>query len=229
MKGIAGRIAPIAAALGLAAALATAAGPACAAVPTHAMALDSVATMVAEGILAGAPVPPGRPVTLLTPIRGDTLGSLAQRIVGRLRADGREVRLFARPPQNAPTLPPGMAGPPGPDSTSLVLDVRVDGWSVSYVRRIRSFPFGVKGYERLVSMHANANLTDAWNGAVEWARTGSGSYRDRVPKDDLEYVAGGVAGVDPPLPKGSGFRFLEPLIVIGVVTGLVVLFYSNRN
>lgn len=197
-------------------------------VPTHAMALDSVATMVAHGILDGAPVPEGRAVTLLTPIRGDTLGALSQRLVAGLRGEGHDVRLFPRPPERAPTLPPGMS-PPAPDSSTMVLDARVDGWSVTYVRRIRSFPFGVKGYERLVSMHANAFLTDARTGSVAWARTGSGVYRDVVPKSDLAYVSGGVAGIDPAVPKGSGFRFLEPMIVIGVVTGLVVLFYSNRN
>ncbi|MGE5177283.1 MAG: hypothetical protein ACM3JJ_13040 [Hyphomicrobiales bacterium] len=207
---------------------ATAGGTGGAAVPTHAMALDSVAAMAAHGILDGAPIPPGRAITLLTPIRGDTLGALSQRLVEGLQREGRDVRFFPRPPDKAPTLPPGMAAP-GPDSSTLVLDARVDGWSVSYVRRIRSFPFGVKGYERMVAMHANAVLSDASNGTVAWARTGSGVYRDVVPKSDLAYVAGSVSGINPPVPTGSGFRFLEPLIVIGVVTGLVVLFYSNRN
>ncbi|HEX7079148.1 MAG TPA: hypothetical protein VF363_12065 [Candidatus Eisenbacteria bacterium] len=214
--------------------LAVSAGGASAAVarpeaPTHAMVLDSVATTVAGDLLRDAPIPAGRAVTLLTPIRGDTLGALAQRIVQRLKDQGREVRLFTRPAANAPTMPPGMAGVPAPDSSTFALDARVDGWSVSYVRRIRSFPFGVKGYERVVSMHAGATLTDAGTGAVVWVRTGSGILRDVVPKSDLAYVAGGAVGIDPPLPTGSGFRFLEPLIVLGVVTGLVVLFYSNRN
>lgn len=216
-------------ALALVAALATFPRTAGAAeAPTHAAALDSVAAATAAGILVGAAIPEGKPVTVLTPIRGDTLGVLAQRLVTRLRADGRDVRLFARPPAVAPTMPPGAAAP-APDSGSLVLDARVEAWSVSYVRRIRSFPFGVKGYERLVAMRASATLTDAANGSVAWARTGEGAFRDVVPRSDLAYVAGGTAGLDPPLPKGSGFRFLEPLIVIGVVTGLVVLFYSNRN
>lgn len=35
--------------------------------------------------------------------------------------------------------------------------------------------------------------------------------------------------MSPALPRGGGGRLLEPLIVVGVVTGLVVLFYSNRN
>jgi hypothetical protein len=214
-----------------------AAHPAGAFVKTHSVMLDSVAVSVAADLLRGTAT--DRSIVVLVPIPGDSLGVLAQRLLERLRAEGRDVRLRERalqPVGTPPTLPPGMAqaaidsipamaiGPP-----PLELRARVDGAGVAYVRRIRSFPFGVKGYERLVSMRASATFVDPRTGSVLWARSASASATDVVPKRDLAYMAGGSAGFNPPLPQGSGFRLLEPLIVLGVVTGLVVLFYSNRN
>ncbi len=199
---------------------------------THAMMLDSVATIVATDLLRGTVT--GRPVVLLVPIQGDSLGLLEQRLLERLRTDGRDVRIRQRalvlPGIPPPTLPPGIStASPAGDPSVAELHARVDGVGVAYVRRIRSFPFGVKGYERIVSMRASTTLVDPGTGQVLWARSASRSVTDVVAKRDLAYAAGGSEAFDPPLPRGSGLKILEPLIVIGVVAGLVVLFYSNRN
>jgi hypothetical protein len=203
---------------------------------THGMVLDSVAAVVASDLLRDAAVPQGRPVHLAAPIKGDTLGVLAQRLLERLRAQGIAVRLGGgRAAANpAPVEADSGDGSSRADGSARAdapfeLTARVDGAGVTYVRRIRSFPFGVKGYERLVSMRASATLVDPATGDVRWARSATATSTDLVPKRDLAAAAGGSGGINPPLPSGSGFRLLEPLIVLGVVTGLVVLFYSNRT
>jgi hypothetical protein len=202
---------------------------------THGMMLDSLASSVAEQLLRGQQA--DRPVVLLLPLEGDSAGILGQRLIERLRAVSSDVRVrerpLATPGTPPPTLPPGMASSADPsagDGTApLELHARVDGAGVSYVRRIHSFPFGVKGYERLVTMRASATMQDPRTGQVAWAKSASASLTDVVRRGDLAYVSGGSARWNPPLPQGSGFRLLEPFIVIGVVAGLVVLFYSNRN
>lgn len=204
-------------------------------VPTHGMMLDSLAATVAGDLLRGNES--DRPVIVLLPIEGDTSGILAQRLLERLRATSNDVRVRERPTPvpgaQPPTLPPGMSSAPDPAAGAPPgageLHARVDGAGVSYVRRIRSFPFGVKGYERLVTMRASATMQDPATGRVLWAKSASGSLSDVVRKGDLAYVTGGSSGWNPPLPQGRGLRVLEPLIVVGVVAGLVVLFYSNRN
>jgi len=225
--------------VGIAAALVMllpAARPASAYVKTHGMVLDSVATMVAADLLRGAAM--NRPVVVVVPIPGDSMGLLGQRIIEQMRANGRDVRIRGRalvPAETrSPTLPPGYEAAGSDSAAAYVpptaeLHARVDGESVAFVRRIRSFPFGVKGYERLVSMRASATLIDPQSGKVFWARSAAATATDIVPPRDLAYVAGGSAGFHPAPPQGTGLRLLEPLIVIGVVAGLVVLFYSNRN
>jgi hypothetical protein len=195
---------------------------------THGMALDSVAAFVAEDLLRGVSVPAGRPVVLRSVAPGDELGLLTKRLVERLRAQNVTVRLAASDPAVAmsDTAETGLNG--GSNDHPLRLDLQVDGSGVSYLRRVGSFPFGTKGYERLAAMRANATLLDPANGEVLWTRSSTGTATDLVPKSGVIYAASGSGRLNPQVPRG-GTRWLEPLIVVGVVAGLVVLFYSNRN
>jgi len=217
--------------------------------PTHSMALDAVADTVAADLLQGATFPSGRPVALATPTPGDTLGLLTQSLMERMKALGVPVRIArgdAMPsdldrglsPMGAqPGVAPGDSALAATSSSSHVSDpaaplrlqVLVEGSGVTYVRRLGSFPFGTKGYERLAGMRASATLFDPQNGDVVWTRSAARSASDVVPKGDVAYAATGSGYLNPPVPRGGGTRWLEPMIVIGVVTGLVVLFYSNRN
>jgi hypothetical protein len=208
---------------------------------THSMALDAVADTVAGDLLRGATFPGGRPVAMVTPAPGDTLGLLTQSLMERMKALGVSVRLargesVAPGMENTGGIPPrttpgdsaaasDLSDPAGP----LQLRVLVEGSGVTYVRRLGSFPFGTKGYERLAGMRASATLFDPQNGDVVWTRSAARSASDVVAKGDVAYAASGSGYLNPPVPQGGGIRWLEPMIVIGVVTGLVVLFYSNRN
>ena len=192
--------------------------------------LDSVAHMAAANLLRGVALPPGRAVRISTPVSGDTMGLFAQRVVEQLRAAGAEVRL-ATPPLGS-GVSPGMGDAPpgvGADSTDLDLRLQVSGAGVSYVGTDRKFLLGVRGYDRMASMRVGASLVDLRTKDVLWANSVSALAEDRVSKGDLAYVQSGSGALVPPVPRGSGTRLLEPLIVVAIVTGLVVLFYSNRN
>ena len=162
---------------------------------THGAMLDSVAGMVATDLLRGAPIPAGRAVRITTPLPGDTLGFLAQRIVERLRLAGTQVRLW---PARA-TAEQGMADdPPRPraDSTDLLLNLEVRSAGVSYVRAVRKFPAGVRGYQRLASMQVGATLVDPVNRQVLWAKSSSAQAMDVVRKGDLPYAQSGSGGLN---------------------------------
>jgi hypothetical protein len=192
--------------------------------PTHGMALDSVAVMTAGDLLTGVTIPGGRPVVLVSPAPGDTLGLLTQRLVERLRGEGTVVRLVAPGADLRDSAYVRSSGDAGP----LRLNVAVDGAGVTYTRRVGKFPFGTKGYERLAAMRATATLIDPVNGEVFWTKSSARSATDLVRKGDVLYAASGSGRLNPAVPHG-GTRWLEPMIVVGVVAGLVVLFYSNRN
>jgi hypothetical protein len=203
------------------------------ATPTHVAVFDSVAARVAEDLLPPGAIPPGRSLELVTPLAGDTLSLLEQRLLSHLKREGVSVRIAK--PAPAPTIDPvtGQAIPPPPESresASLRLEANVEAKGISYLRRVGKFPFGTKGFERLVTLQAQSRLLDAATGEVLWARTGSARVEDLVRARDVEAVAASGTGFfRPSIPPKRGLRFLEPVIVAGVVVGLVVLFYSNRT
>jgi hypothetical protein len=190
--------------------------------------LDSVARLLTGDLLRDAALPAGRTIRISTSVSGDTLGFIRQRLVEELRARGAVVRLVAADPSPAAENGTGK-GEPDVDSADLVLDLSVGAAGISYVRTLRKFPVGIRGYERVASARVGATLLDSGTRDVVWAKTASAQVGDVVLKRDLAYVGTGSGGLSPALPRGGGGRLLEPLIVVGVVTGLVVLFYSNRN
>lgn len=210
--------------------------------PTHVAVFDSVAARVVEQLLPPGAIPPGRSLELVTPLAGDTLGLLEQRLLARLKREGIAVRIATAKPSapSAPAFDPvtgeplaGGSAPADPaagSGASLRLEARVEAKTVSYLRRVGSFPFGTKGYERLVAVQVQSRLLEASTGEVVWARTGADRATDLVRARDVVAVAASGTGLfRPELPARRGLRFLEPVIVAGVVIGLVVLFYSNRT
>jgi len=202
--------------------------------PTHAAMFDSIAGRVADDLAPAGAIPAGRTLELKIPLPGDTLSLLEQRLLQRLRARGVTVRL-ARAGGAAPFDPlTGTAAMETLRSESepppLRLEASIESRSVVYLRRVGRFPFGSKGIERLVTLRAQSRLVDEASGEVVWARTGAGQLLDLVPSGDVEAVASSGKGMfRPGLPPKPGLRFLEPVIVAGVVVGLIVLFYSNRT
>lgn len=201
---------------------------------THAAVFDSIAGRVADELAPAGAIPAGRTLDLRIPLPGDTLSLLEQRLLQRLRARGVTVRL-ARSGADAPIDP--ITGPPVVDPLRsesepppLRLEASIESRSVVYLRRVGRFPFGTKGIERLVTLRAQSRLVDEASGEVIWARTGAGQLLDMVAPGDVEAVASSGKGMfRPGLPPRRGLRFLEPVIVAGVVVGLIVLFYSNRT
>lgn len=195
--------------------------------PTHAAVLDSLAARVAADLLRGQAIPAGRMLTLEQPVPGDTLGVFAQQLLQVLR--GRAVPVRVADPRALSGAGSSGSGGAEDEAGGLRLEARVQSSGISYVRTIRGLLGRPKAYERFGYLHASATLFGGDSGAVLWARTASSEIRDRVPRGDLAYVAAGSNRLNPVPPGGRGFRLLEPLIVVGVVAGLVVLFYSNRN
>jgi len=192
---------------------------------SHVAAFDSVANRVAAELLQAGSVPAGRTVELATPLPGDTLGLFEHRLLQRLRADGVAVRVVPAAGDAAGGEAPSVANTPG----IARLAARVESRTVLYVRRLGRFPFGTKAFERQVTLQAQARLVDGGNGDVLWAKTAAKSSSDLVRARDVEAVASGTGLFRPAVPRGNRFGFLEPLLVSGVVAGLIVLFYSNRT
>jgi hypothetical protein len=116
---------------------------------------------------------------------------------------------------------------PVPDK---VLDFRIGELEVDYTRRWRKSLFGSAMVERSARAAIFFRLLDGTDGRVLWTDSGRREKKDIVPQKILARLED-IPGLGPSAESGGGgiTRVLEPLIVSGIVVGLVLLFYSSRT
>ncbi len=116
------------------------------------------------------------------------------------------------------------------DARGALLFFRVKDFTFRYADIYRRFVFGPKRVRRLSRVELHLRLTDAGGQAIVWSENGSHSAADIVPYglvDALESKS--YAFAKPEREPGTLARLYEPLIVAGIVGGLVFLFYSNQS
>jgi hypothetical protein len=118
-----------------------------------------------------------------------------------------------------------------PDSTGPLLEFEVVDLGVAYTRVWRHAWLGDKKVERQARARVFARLVDQDNANIVWAQQGEGKVVDEVPHDQLEELEeqGGAAYLQATLPPRRWNRVVEPVVVTGIVVGLIVLFFSNQD
>ncbi|MBI5837232.1 MAG: hypothetical protein HZB25_08310 [Candidatus Eisenbacteria bacterium] len=115
------------------------------------------------------------------------------------------------------------------DPNASLLEYRVAGLNLGYTDLHKSRLFGPGEVDRLATVSLGLRLM-APDGRLLWSGHGRGALSDRVPQARLGEVEDRLFSITPPsVPDKSLSRLLEPAIVVGLVTGLVFLFYTNRN
>jgi hypothetical protein len=116
---------------------------------------------------------------------------------------------------------------PAPDK---VVDFRISELGVEYTRRWRKSLFGSAMVERSARAAVFFRVLDGADGRVLWTDSGRREKKDIVPEKMLTRLED-IPGLNPSAESEGGgvTRVLEPLIVSGIVVGLVLLFYSSRT
>ena len=111
-----------------------------------------------------------------------------------------------------------------------VLEYRIGELEIRYPRRWRSSLFGSAMVERSVRAVIFFRLIDKTDGRVIWADSGSASVTDVVSQKLLENLELAQEGGGETESGAGGLgRVVEPIVVSGIVVGLVFLFYSSRT
>lgn len=119
---------------------------------------------------------------------------------------------------------------PVPEGEGLVLTFRVVEFSVTYHDSWRRGFMGPRVVERLASVDVYTRLVSGGAENVLWVGGGQSQRLDVVPKAKLDLLEGmSYPFKAPVLPARPLSRILEPALVLGIVGGLVFLFYSNQN
>jgi hypothetical protein len=201
--------------------LCAAAGNKKAMVPTNFELIEKVSAEAAQEIVSGLGALPGEGIVLLTRSKGagDADFIMENALVKRLRDTRIRVSLEA---------------PGGEDSTSAIpayrLSYQVIRLSLAYPRISRRWWFGSKEVERAAKADIFAQLVNLKTSDILWVGESHKKYGDTIRFSMLPSVEEKqYEFTRPPRNEFKMMRLLEPVVVGGIVVGLVYLFFSNQS
>lgn len=125
---------------------------------------------------------------------------------------------------------------PGQDEVSKAeeadyeLDYQIVRMSLTYPDIGRSWLIGAKEVERYAEIHLFTQLMDSASGDIIWIGETEKRYSDVIPYSALEKVEDPeYAFTRPERNEFSWGKLVQPVIVTGIVSGLVYLFFSNQS
>jgi hypothetical protein len=129
----------------------------------------------------------------------------------------------------------GTSGPePGAERSPAagdlpLLTVRVEEARVDYPRLFRTGLFGGLHVERRALTRVSARLLRPGTRAVYWVGEADTSLADHVARSEVRMLEDAArAETKGTVPSQSWQRVVEPVLVVGLIAGLISLFYTNR-
>ena len=182
--------------------------------------LRDISGAAAREIVAGIGAMPPEAIVRLAKTKGagDADFLVENALVEEMRAAGIRTAVDAK--ENAAS----------PDSAGFTLSYQVVRLAMRYTRISRRYWFGTKEVVREARVDLVARFIDRRTGDVLWTREGSGGYDDVIAYSLLSRVEEEQYGfTKPERTEFKMSRIIEPVIVAGIVVGLVALFFSNQS
>ena len=116
------------------------------------------------------------------------------------------------------------------ETSEYVFSYQIISYSIKYPDIGRSYWVGAKEVERLAEVGIFVKLLDSSTGEIVWVGEAQKRYEDRIAYSLLERVEDPANDFTMPVRDEIRWsRFVEPVIVTGIVVGLVYLFFSNQD
>src|SRR5262249_6421221 len=112
-----------------------------------------------------------------------------------------------------------------------IVEFEVADLGLEYSAAHRVWWVGRQWVDREARARLFARVLDPAGARILWADQAEVHRRDRLPAADLNRVQDvkAVAYDQPVLPSGRWNKLVEPVVVTGIVVGLIVLFFSNQQ
>jgi hypothetical protein len=118
---------------------------------------------------------------------------------------------------------------PTDGTPAITLEYQALEYDLAYTKVYRSYLIGGKKVARKADVTLLATLYDD-SGAVVWTREAKRDYEDNFGHGELDRIEeGNFAFTRPALPGGGWGKYAEPVLVTGIVVGLIYLFFSNQS
>lgn len=115
-------------------------------------------------------------------------------------------------------------------TSRYTLSYQIITYYIEYPDIGRSYWVGAKEVDRLSEVAIFTKLLDSSTGEIVWVGEAQKKYEDRIAYSLLERVEDPDRDFTVPVRDEIKWsRFVEPVIVSGIVVGLVYLFFSNQD
>lgn len=117
------------------------------------------------------------------------------------------------------------------DSLDVVLEFEVMDLGLAYTRTWRHAWLGERRVERQARCRLFARLVDEGQASILWGEQAEAKAVDEIPLEKLGDVEekGSASYLQSTLPPQRWNKYVEPVVVTGIVVGLIVLFFANQN
>jgi hypothetical protein len=110
------------------------------------------------------------------------------------------------------------------------LEIRALEFAIWYPRIFRSFVIGGKRVERTANVAISATLMNLDDNSVVWVKEVSRESHDEFSYQKLTQVENDLFTFTKPERKATNWsKVVEPVVVSGIIVGLIYLFFSNQS
>lgn len=114
--------------------------------------------------------------------------------------------------------------------SGFVLEYQATDFNLAYPKIYRSYLIGGRRVQRSADVRLIAKVVDPADDSVVWMGEAGRSSRDQFSYGELPTVEAGVfAFTKPPRKTTNWGKIAEPVVVSGIIVGLIYLFFSNQT
>jgi hypothetical protein len=190
-------------------------------VPTNMAVLERLSGDAISEIIVNMPTLDGGRTVSIRKDRGVGEGDFVFETMIVRQFDEAGYRVILERPVEADSTPPG---------DRYRLSYQIIEMSLAYPRIGRRHWFGRKEVERNAEIDIFAQLVDLASGEVVWVGEARKEYSDVIGYSALDQVEDDEYEFTKPQRKELRWsKIVEPVVVTGIVVGLVYLFFSNQS
>ncbi len=192
--------------------------------------LKTMNVEISDELIAGFPADvAGRDLILAPAARDERYELLANVFVQALSANGfRAHEPVAKNPADTTGTPGASVRVAG--ASDLNVEFQIIDFDLRYTKIYRSYLIGGKKVKRSADVRVTVRLVDPSDGLVVWVGEAFRSLDDGFKYGEIDEVEAGLYSFTKPSRDTKKWgRIVEPVVVTGIIVGLIYLFFSNQT
>jgi hypothetical protein len=130
----------------------------------------------------------------------------------------------------ADTTAAGSNSPRRAGGSDLNIEFHITDFDLHYNKIYRKFLIGGKRVNRSADVRVTIRLVDPSDGYIVWVGEAFRSHDDNFSYGEIDEVEAGLYSFTKPSRETRKWgRIVEPVVVSGIIVGLIYLFFSNQS